>query len=188
MKSVKPINKCCMYLAEIVLFNKKNMLYIFVLFRGPLNWYRTMEKDWQWNCKISGRKVMLELIIALTDMSAYCSAKWLITTLFDRVSWVKSSSAVLLGTATKFNDHYRTWHSHQTSVLCKNGSLGKKKYYNLFKFLFNHWVVRFTGRIFHSGQKMHCKGSSWFIYLPSVEWYKSPQSLVQFPFMPEFFN
>lgn len=26
-------------------------------FRGPLNWYRTMEKDWKWNCKVSGRKV-----------------------------------------------------------------------------------------------------------------------------------
>ncbi|KAL9971644.1 hypothetical protein ACROYT_G017840 [Oculina patagonica] len=26
-------------------------------FRGPLNWYRTKEKDWQWNCKIAGRKV-----------------------------------------------------------------------------------------------------------------------------------
>ena len=29
----------------------------FLLHRGPLNWYRTMEKDWRWNCKIAGRKV-----------------------------------------------------------------------------------------------------------------------------------
>lgn len=35
-------------------------------FRGPLNWYRTMEKDWQWNCKISGRKVQQPSLMITT--------------------------------------------------------------------------------------------------------------------------
>jgi len=35
-------------------------------FRGPLNWYRTMEKDWQWNCKIAGRKVQQPSLMITT--------------------------------------------------------------------------------------------------------------------------
>lgn len=34
--------------------------------------------------------------------------------------------SILAGAATKFNDHYRKGHSHQTTVLCQNGAVGKK--------------------------------------------------------------
>ena len=36
-------------------------------FRGPLNWYRTMEKDWKWNWKVAGRKVLLSNRILIKE-------------------------------------------------------------------------------------------------------------------------
>ena len=43
------------------IFITKSSFFVLSSYRGPLNWYRTMEKDWQWNCKMAGRKVILFL-------------------------------------------------------------------------------------------------------------------------------
>ncbi|XP_029452758.1 bifunctional epoxide hydrolase 2-like [Rhinatrema bivittatum] len=32
-------------------------------FRGPLNWYRNMEKNWQWSCTAAGRKILVPALM-----------------------------------------------------------------------------------------------------------------------------
>uniref|UniRef100_A0A2K6UVL9 Bifunctional epoxide hydrolase 2 n=3 Tax=Saimiri boliviensis TaxID=27679 RepID=A0A2K6UVL9_SAIBB len=32
-------------------------------FRGPLNWYRNMERNWKWACKVLGRKILIPALM-----------------------------------------------------------------------------------------------------------------------------
>ncbi|XP_062941923.1 bifunctional epoxide hydrolase 2 isoform X3 [Cynocephalus volans] len=36
-------------------------------FRGPLNWYRNMEKNWQWGCKALGRKILIPALMVTVE-------------------------------------------------------------------------------------------------------------------------
>ncbi|XP_057580088.1 bifunctional epoxide hydrolase 2 [Hippopotamus amphibius kiboko] len=36
-------------------------------FRGPLNWYRNMERNWQWGCKASGRKILIPALMVTAE-------------------------------------------------------------------------------------------------------------------------
>uniref|UniRef100_A0A8D0N443 AB hydrolase-1 domain-containing protein n=1 Tax=Sus scrofa TaxID=9823 RepID=A0A8D0N443_PIG len=36
-------------------------------FRGPLNWYRNMERNWQWGCKGSGRKILIPALMVTAE-------------------------------------------------------------------------------------------------------------------------
>ncbi|XP_055283246.1 bifunctional epoxide hydrolase 2 [Moschus berezovskii] len=36
-------------------------------FRGPLNWYRNMDKNWEWGCKGSGRKILIPALMVTAE-------------------------------------------------------------------------------------------------------------------------
>eukprot|EP00069_Balaena_mysticetus_P015478 bmy_22531T0 len=36
-------------------------------FRGPLNWYRNMERNWQWGCKGLGRKILILALMVTAE-------------------------------------------------------------------------------------------------------------------------
>ncbi|XP_058406444.1 bifunctional epoxide hydrolase 2 isoform X1 [Diceros bicornis minor] len=36
-------------------------------FRGPLNWYRNLEKNWQWGCKVWGRKILIPALMVTAE-------------------------------------------------------------------------------------------------------------------------
>uniref|UniRef100_A0A8C9PR21 Bifunctional epoxide hydrolase 2 n=1 Tax=Spermophilus dauricus TaxID=99837 RepID=A0A8C9PR21_SPEDA len=36
-------------------------------FRGPLNWYRNMERNWQWGCRGSGRKILIPALMVTAE-------------------------------------------------------------------------------------------------------------------------
>ncbi|XP_064338561.1 bifunctional epoxide hydrolase 2 isoform X2 [Camelus dromedarius] len=36
-------------------------------FRGPLNWYRNMERNWQWGCKALGRKILIPALMVTAE-------------------------------------------------------------------------------------------------------------------------
>ncbi|XP_008047299.2 bifunctional epoxide hydrolase 2 [Carlito syrichta] len=36
-------------------------------FRGPLNWYRNMERNWQWGCKGLGRKILIPALMVTAE-------------------------------------------------------------------------------------------------------------------------
>ncbi|XP_014698790.1 bifunctional epoxide hydrolase 2 isoform X1 [Equus asinus] len=36
-------------------------------FRGPLNWYRNVERNWQWGCKGSGRKILIPALMVTAE-------------------------------------------------------------------------------------------------------------------------
>uniref|UniRef100_A0A8D2AS46 Bifunctional epoxide hydrolase 2 n=1 Tax=Sciurus vulgaris TaxID=55149 RepID=A0A8D2AS46_SCIVU len=36
-------------------------------FRGPLNWYRNMERNWQWGCRASGRKILIPALMVTAE-------------------------------------------------------------------------------------------------------------------------
>ncbi|XP_051016692.1 bifunctional epoxide hydrolase 2 [Acomys russatus] len=36
-------------------------------FRGPLNWYRNTERNWKWNCKGLGRKIMVPALMVTAE-------------------------------------------------------------------------------------------------------------------------
>ncbi|TEA24375.1 hypothetical protein DBR06_SOUSAS4410085, partial [Sousa chinensis] len=36
-------------------------------FRGPLNWYRNMERNWQWGCKGLGRKILVPALMVTAE-------------------------------------------------------------------------------------------------------------------------
>uniref|UniRef100_A0A8I6A4C3 Bifunctional epoxide hydrolase 2 n=1 Tax=Rattus norvegicus TaxID=10116 RepID=A0A8I6A4C3_RAT len=36
-------------------------------FRGPLNWYRNTERNWKWNCKALGRKILVPALMVTAE-------------------------------------------------------------------------------------------------------------------------
>uniref|UniRef100_A0A5F9D523 ADAM metallopeptidase domain 2 n=1 Tax=Oryctolagus cuniculus TaxID=9986 RepID=A0A5F9D523_RABIT len=36
-------------------------------FRGPLNWYRNIERNWQWGCKGAGRKILIPALMVTAE-------------------------------------------------------------------------------------------------------------------------
>ncbi|XP_049721651.1 bifunctional epoxide hydrolase 2 isoform X2 [Elephas maximus indicus] len=36
-------------------------------FRGPLNWYRNMDRNWQWGCKSVGRKILIPALMVTAE-------------------------------------------------------------------------------------------------------------------------
>ncbi|KAM5264649.1 bifunctional epoxide hydrolase 2 [Ctenodactylus gundi] len=36
-------------------------------FRGPLNWYRNMERNWQWGCRATGRKILIPALMVTAE-------------------------------------------------------------------------------------------------------------------------
>uniref|UniRef100_A0A8C3WHP9 Bifunctional epoxide hydrolase 2 n=1 Tax=Catagonus wagneri TaxID=51154 RepID=A0A8C3WHP9_9CETA len=36
-------------------------------FRGPLNWYRNIKRNWQWGCKGSGRKILIPALMVTAE-------------------------------------------------------------------------------------------------------------------------
>nr|XP_004665897.2 bifunctional epoxide hydrolase 2 [Jaculus jaculus] len=36
-------------------------------FRGPLNWYRNMQRNWEWYCKATGRKIMIPALMVTAE-------------------------------------------------------------------------------------------------------------------------
>ncbi|KAI5167785.1 Bifunctional Epoxide Hydrolase 2 [Manis pentadactyla] len=36
-------------------------------FRGPLNWYRNIERNWQWGCRASGRKILIPALMVTAE-------------------------------------------------------------------------------------------------------------------------
>ncbi|XP_037382399.1 bifunctional epoxide hydrolase 2 [Talpa occidentalis] len=36
-------------------------------FRGPLNWYRNIDKNWQWGCKAVGRKILIPALMVTAE-------------------------------------------------------------------------------------------------------------------------
>ncbi|XP_048186568.1 bifunctional epoxide hydrolase 2 [Perognathus longimembris pacificus] len=39
-------------------------------FRGPLNWYRNMERNWKWGCKGAGRKILVPALMVTAEKDA----------------------------------------------------------------------------------------------------------------------
>ena len=65
------------------------------------------------------------------------------------VTWLKVCHlpfAVLAGTATKLDDYYRERWSYQTTILCKNGPVGKENYIIILKL--NHYVCCATSSVY----------------------------------------
>lgn len=36
-------------------------------FRGPLNWYRNIDKNWKWSCKSVGRKILIPALMVVAE-------------------------------------------------------------------------------------------------------------------------
>jgi soluble epoxide hydrolase/lipid-phosphate phosphatase len=36
-------------------------------FRGPLNWYRNMERNWKWSCRSIGRKILIPALMVTAE-------------------------------------------------------------------------------------------------------------------------
>ncbi|KAG8506326.1 Bifunctional epoxide hydrolase 2, partial [Galemys pyrenaicus] len=36
-------------------------------FRGPLNWYRNIDRNWQWGCKAAGRKILVPALMVTAE-------------------------------------------------------------------------------------------------------------------------
>lgn len=90
-------------------------------FRGPLNWYRTMVKDWQWNCKIAGRKVQQPSLMITTGKDSlirpqFCARMDQWVSKLDRAHIEKASHFLTLESPLELNRIMVEWLNKVHSV------------------------------------------------------------------------
>ncbi|CAH3194835.1 unnamed protein product [Porites evermanni] len=97
-------------------------------FRGPLNWYRTMEKDWRWNCKIAGRQVQQPSLMITTGKDIlikpqFCARMDQWVSKLDRGHIEEASHFLTLESPLELNRIMVEWLNKVYSVHCDSSKL-----------------------------------------------------------------